>query len=68
MKINILNDALLDKKTWRLIVNQDTLIHKCLNAKYFPNTSILEENSKLFDNYVSKSIHQTKDNLLKGCF
>lgn len=65
--MNIFNNALLTKQMWRLITNKDTLIHKCLKAKYFPKTSILKYKRKLMDICVCKNIHQTKDKILKGC-
>lgn len=48
-KMTNFNDALLAKKMWRMIFHQDTLIHKCLKEKYFPNASILKEKFKHLD-------------------
>lgn len=43
------NEALLAKQVWR---KEDSIIHKVLKEKYFPNTTIFNANQKPRDNYL----------------
>lgn len=61
------NKALLAKKLWRMATNEDTLFYRCLKAKYFPRTSILEAKLKPRDSYMWNITLQTKYNMLKEC-
>lgn len=40
------NEALIPKQMWRIIINKDTLVHKCLKSKYFHNNDINESSNK----------------------
>lgn len=66
-KMNILNDALIAKQIWRIIINNNTIIHNCLTAKYFPNMTIKYAKGKPTDRYLWKILLHTKDMLLKRC-
>lgn len=67
-KISRFNEALLTKQVQRIMINKYTIIHRFLNAKYFPNNSIFKAKKKPRDNYLWKSIIQNKNTLLKGCW
>lgn len=36
------NLAMLAKQGWRLLQNQESLVYKCLEARYFPQSNFLE--------------------------
>ena len=36
------NNALLGKKLWRLITNENSLLGQVMKAKYYPNTEVLK--------------------------
>lgn len=54
------NDSLLAKKFSRLQNNKNSLFHKVLKSKFFPNCSILECEASNKGSYAWKSIIQAK--------
>ncbi|XP_023905496.2 uncharacterized mitochondrial protein AtMg00310-like [Quercus suber] len=61
------NLAMLAKQGWRLLQNQESLVFKCLKARYFPCCSFLEAVDSPTSSYIWKSIMAAKLVLKKGC-
>lgn len=61
--MELFNKMLLTKQLRKLVINKESLLHKCLKTKYIPNNNILDTRH----NYVWQSIIKTKDNILNGC-
>jgi len=60
------NEALLAKQIWRLHRTPTSLLAKCLKAKYYPHSDILQANLGHNPSYTWRSIFSTKWIVLKG--
>ena len=54
--LSLFNDALLAKQTWRLLHDKSSLFYYVFKAKYFPDTSVMEEKILANSLYAWKSI------------
>lgn len=50
------NLAMLTKQGWPFLLDQDSLLHRCFKAKYFPKCNFLEAVGVPNSSYVWKSI------------
>ncbi|XP_075645269.1 putative mitochondrial protein AtMg00310 [Castanea sativa] len=62
------NLAMLAKQGWRLLQNQDSLVFKCLKARYFPRCTFLEAVNSPNSSFIWKSIMAAQPVLKKGCY
>jgi hypothetical protein len=60
------NEALLAKQVWRLIKFPNSLLSKCLKAKYFPHCEVLKASRSHNPSYVWHSIFHAKWVIQKG--
>lgn len=60
------NDTLLAKQVWGMINNPDSLCHRVVKARFFPNFSILEAKDLTIGSYAWKSIISAKDVIKNG--
>ena len=60
------NDALLAKQCWRLLKEEDSLLHKVFKAKYFPKCSFLEAYRGANASYTWRSLWGAKSLLREG--
>uniref|UniRef100_A0A2N9F1N7 Reverse transcriptase zinc-binding domain-containing protein n=1 Tax=Fagus sylvatica TaxID=28930 RepID=A0A2N9F1N7_FAGSY len=54
------NLALLAKQGWRLLQNPDTLLHRVLKAKYFPDCSFLDAQIPSHSSFTWRSLAQAR--------
>jgi hypothetical protein len=54
------NLALLAKQGWRLLQNPDTLLHRVLKAKYFPDCSFLDAHIPSHSSFTWRSLAQAR--------
>jgi hypothetical protein len=59
--LQFFNQALLAKQGWRILASLDTLLHKVLKCKYFPNCSFIEATIPSHSSYTWWSIAQSRD-------
>ena len=50
------NLAMLDKQGWRMIQGNESLLHKCFKARYFPQSSFLDAKESSGCSYVWRSL------------
>ncbi|KAL3522336.1 hypothetical protein ACH5RR_015170 [Cinchona calisaya] len=55
---------MLAKQAWRILVNENSLSHRILKAKYFPKLSILQVNKRAGASYMWLSILEGKNLLM----
>ncbi|KAL2895927.1 hypothetical protein RDABS01_000461 [Bienertia sinuspersici] len=60
------NLALLAKQVWRLHVENDSLLHKVIKAKYFKHEDILEANRGFDPSFTWRSLWNAKSLLKEG--
>ena len=60
------NLAILAKKGWRLLQQQESLVYKCFKAKYFPHGTFLEAMDVPNSSYIWKSLLAAQPILRKG--
>nr|XP_023894814.1 uncharacterized protein LOC112006735 [Quercus suber] len=65
--LKIFNLAMLAKQGWRLLQNQESLVFKCLKARYFPCCSFMEAVDSPTSSYIWKSIMAAQPVLKKRC-
>lgn len=63
---NFFNKALFEKLAWRILTQEDSLLHKMLKSKYFPNTSFLSAGCPSTSSWIWKSIMWGWDLLQQG--
>ena len=61
------NLALLAKQGWRLLQDEDTLCHRVMKAKYFPNGSFMDANMGSSPSFVWRSLIKGRKVLQAGC-
>ena len=54
--LSLFNDVLLAKQTWCLLHDKSSLFYHVFKAKYFPDTSVMEEKIPTNSLYAWKSI------------
>jgi hypothetical protein len=64
--LSTFNEALLAKQVWRLHSNPNSLIARCLKARYYPQADILQAPIGHRHSYIWRSIHSTKWIIKKG--
>jgi hypothetical protein len=64
--MHLFNLAMLAKQAWRLHVNPTSLLSKCLKAKYYPHSDILQAQMGNRPSFTWRSIHQAIWVLNKG--
>jgi hypothetical protein len=64
--LSCFNKAMLAKQVWRLWKTPDSLIAKIMNAKYFPDDSILEAPLGKKPSFAWRSIHGSRNLLKEG--
>ncbi|XP_057443227.1 uncharacterized protein LOC130735144 [Lotus japonicus] len=62
------NDALLAKQGWRLSTCKDSLVYKCLKARYFPRSNYIDASVGTLASYTWRSIQQAAWVVRKGSF
>lgn len=60
------NQALLAKQVWRLVHRDDSLLYRCLKARYFPRSSILQASIGYRPSFSWRSICSAKDVITEG--
>ncbi|BBG99806.1 hypothetical protein Prudu_009616 [Prunus dulcis] len=60
------NKALVAKQCWRLLTNEQTMIHKVLKACYFPNCNFLAVGKGRASSYIWRSLIWGRELLLSG--
>ena len=64
--LSMFNQALLAKQGWRLLNNPESLLHKVLKAKYFPECSFLEASVPSHSSYAWRSLTQARHIIRMG--
>ncbi|XP_048502709.1 uncharacterized mitochondrial protein AtMg00310-like [Beta vulgaris subsp. vulgaris] len=64
--LKVFNQAFLTKQGWRLLCNQDSLVHQVMSAKYYVRSSFLEAGRGLDPSFIWRSIWGEKALLLEG--
>ncbi|KAH0976609.1 hypothetical protein GBA52_026328 [Prunus armeniaca] len=64
--LELFNKALVAKQCWRLITNEQSMIHKVLKARYFPNCNFLAAGKGRASSYVWRSLIWGCELLLSG--
>ena len=59
--LSLFNNALLAKQTWQLLHDKSSLFYRVFNAKFFPDTSIIEAKIPANSSYAWKSIMKGRD-------
>ncbi|CAL9016132.1 unnamed protein product, partial [Prunus brigantina] len=64
--LELFNKALVAKQCWRLLTNEQSMIHKVLKAQYFPNCNFLAAGKGRASSYVRRSLIWGRELLLSG--
>ncbi|CAL8148886.1 unnamed protein product [Prunus armeniaca] len=64
--LELFNKALVAKQCWRLLTNEQSMIHKVLKARYFPNCNFLAAGKGRASSYVWRSLIWGRELLLSG--
>src|ERR1044072_7682760 len=62
------NDALLAKQGWRLATCQDSLMSRCLKARYFPRLSFVDAPQGRLSSYTWRSVQQAGWIIKRGSY
>ncbi|XP_057453501.1 uncharacterized mitochondrial protein AtMg00310-like [Lotus japonicus] len=62
----IFNEAILAKQVWRLMHREDSMLYRCLKARYFPKHSILEAPVGFRPSYAWRSICAARHVIMDG--
>ena len=60
------NQASLARQTWRILKNEDSLMARCLKAKYFPRKLVTEAQKGYRPSFTWRSIHEASWVMKKG--
>ncbi|XP_057426510.1 uncharacterized protein LOC130719933 [Lotus japonicus] len=60
------NEALLAKQVWRLLQREDSLLYKCLKARYFPRASLLSAPVGFRPSFAWRSICSARKIITEG--
>lgn len=61
------NISMLAKQEWRLINNENPLVTRCMNAKYFPEGDFLTAKLGANPSYMWRSILAAQEVVKRGC-
>ncbi|CAL8999085.1 unnamed protein product, partial [Prunus brigantina] len=64
--LEVFNKALMAKQCWRLITNEQSMVHKVLKARYFSNCNFLAVGKGRASSYVWRSLIWGHELLLSG--
>jgi hypothetical protein len=65
-EMHLFNKAMLAKQVWRLQTDPNSLLGRCLKAKYYPNSDILHAHHSRNSSYAWRSIYQAISLIKKG--
>jgi hypothetical protein len=65
-EMHLFNKAMLAKQVWRLQTDPNSLLGKCLKARYYPNSDILHAHQGRGSSYAWQSMFQAIDLIKKG--
>jgi hypothetical protein len=64
-EMHLFNKAMLAKQVWRLQTDPNSLLGKCLKARYYPNSDILHAHQGRGSSYAWQSMFQAIDLIKK---
>jgi hypothetical protein len=64
--MHLFNKAMLAKQIWRLQIDPNSLLGKCLKARYYPNSDIFHAQQSRGSSYAWQSLFQAIDLVKKG--
>ncbi|WJX55042.1 hypothetical protein P8452_40859 [Trifolium repens] len=64
--MHLFNKAMLAKQIWRLQTDPNSLLGKCLKARYYPNSDIFHAQQSRGSSYAWQSLFQAIDLVKKG--
>jgi hypothetical protein len=64
--MHLFNKAMLAKQIWRLQTDPNSLLNKCLKARYYPDSDILHAQQSRGSSYAWQSLFQAIDLIKKG--
>lgn len=65
--LHFFNMSLLAKQGWRLLQNENSLLHRIFKAKYYPNCSFFQASLGPNPSYAWRGIYEARRWLLEGC-
>jgi len=65
--IKAFNLAFLAKQCWRILLNPDSLLSKCLKSRYFPRHDLIHSQVGDQPSFTWRSIHAALWVINKGC-
>lgn len=61
------NMTLVAKQSWKIMIEEDSLLHKIFKARYFPKNRFQEAKIGANPSFGWRGIWEAKEQLLKGC-